>query len=200
MGDVARGTGHHVHVEELRPLVAEVLLAARARLAVAAGRDERHGHVVADLDQVHTRSDGCDDAGALVAAHEREVGDRQVTGHDVFVRVAHAGEGGLHEHLTRTWIVEGHLLDLPVLLRSPQHGCTGGRRHVFPLGRGRRPLRALHLFLAHSQDGLLRERHAAALRRASLAFSGSAPRGSASSATVGPIASARGASASRSKP
>ena len=92
--------------------VAQVLVAGRARRAATARRDEAEHDVVAGRQPADVLADLLDDAGALVAADDRQL-ERQVAGHQVLVGVAHAGGGDLHQHLTGLGLVEVDLLDAP---------------------------------------------------------------------------------------
>ena len=59
---------------------------------------EAHRHVVAGGDLVHPRTDGLDDAGALVAEHDRQGHRVHLVAHDE-VGVAQPGGDDAHEHL-----------------------------------------------------------------------------------------------------
>ena len=89
----------HAALEDRGAEVAQVLLAGRAPAAEPAGRDERAHDVVARLDPAHARPDLLDDAGALMAADEREAGN-DVAVAEVLVGVAQPGRDIADEHLT----------------------------------------------------------------------------------------------------
>ena len=103
------------------PEVAQVGVAGGAPAALAAGRDEGQHDVVAGGDAGDARADLLDDAGALVAADDRE-GDGDVAGDEVGVGVAQPGGGQLDEDLLLLGRVELDLLDAPLLAEAPQHG------------------------------------------------------------------------------
>src|SRR5215472_13013408 len=65
--------GDYPGVEQLHAQVAQVSLAAQARRARAAGRDERHRHVVTGRHRGHAGADLRDLAGALVTVDDRVV-------------------------------------------------------------------------------------------------------------------------------
>ena len=100
--------------------VAQVLMAAAARRAVAARGDEAQHDVVADGDPLHLSSHLDDDAGTLVPAHDRKR-PLGVAGADVFVGVAQPGRRQLHHDLTSTWRIELDVLHHPVDVALPQH-------------------------------------------------------------------------------
>src|SRR5262249_14549839 len=80
-------------------VVAQVLQAGHARVASAAGGDEREDDVVAHGESVDTGADRVDDAGALVAADDG-VGDAgEVAGDEVLVGVAEPAGGQPHADL-----------------------------------------------------------------------------------------------------
>jgi len=92
--------------------VAQVGHAVGAPAALAAGGQEGEDDVVALLVAPGVRADGGDDAGALVAAAHRVVGDRDVAGGDVVVGVAHARRGDLHLELAGAGVVGDEVDDL----------------------------------------------------------------------------------------
>jgi hypothetical protein len=111
----------------LRAAVAQVLAPGRAVAAHPAGGDERADDVVADGHPAHRRAHRLDDAGTLVPADHRQPGDA-VTGAQVLVGVAHAGDGEPDPHLLRLRRVQLQLGDLPGLARLPDDG--GPRPHA----------------------------------------------------------------------
>ena len=70
--------------------------------------------MVALLEALRARADRGDDAGALVAADQRELADRAVAGGDVVVGVAQARGGQLDLELTGLRVVDAELHDLPL--------------------------------------------------------------------------------------
>ena len=138
--------GDHPAAERPGAGVAQVAAAGEAVAAVPARRHEAGRHVVADLHGPHPGPDGLDHAGALVAADDREEAVEahhrehlrrrdHVAGDEVLVAVAQAGGLPAHEDLTLLRIVDVDLLDLPVLLGSPQDGGVGLRAHLTAPGR-----------------------------------------------------------------
>ena len=121
MRAVQLGALQQVHTE-----FAQVADAAHARSAAAAGGDEAHHDVVALRDIGDPLTDFHDDARAFMAADHRH-GHLQVAGDQVLVGVTHAARGHLDHHLAVPWAVEVEFLDLPFLMKSPQHG--GFRLH-----------------------------------------------------------------------
>ena len=109
---------HNVRTE-----VAQVLMAAAARRAVAARRDEAEHDVVADGDPLDLWSHLDDDAGALVPADHRKL-PVGVAGAEVLVGVAQSRRRQLDHDLTRPRRVELDLLDDPVGIALPQHRRT----------------------------------------------------------------------------
>ena len=101
-----------------RAQVAQVLVAAAARRAVAARRDEAEHDVVADRDPLDLGPHLRDDAGALVAPDDRKRPLR-VAGADVLVGMAQAGRRQLDHDLTGPRRVELDLLDHPVGIALP---------------------------------------------------------------------------------
>jgi hypothetical protein len=135
LGVVARrAVGDLLAEAEDRAEIAQVLMAGRARRATPARRDEPEDDMVAGLQPRHVLTDLLDDPGALVTADDRQL-ERQVTGDEVLVGVAHAGRGELHHHLTGTRRVELHVLHAPGRVGLPQDRCL--RLHVYPHGRAR---------------------------------------------------------------
>ena len=98
--------------------VAQVLMAGGAARAPAAGRDEPEHDVVAGRQPADAGADLLHDAGALVAADDRQR-ERQVAGDEVLVGVAHARRRQLDQHLTGPGRVELDLLDAPRRIRLP---------------------------------------------------------------------------------
>ena len=107
-------------------------MAGRARRAAPARRDEPEHDVVAGGQPADVLADLLDDAGALVAADDRQL-EREVTGQQVLVGVAQAGGGDLHQHLTGLGLVELDLLDAPRRVDLPEDrglGLHGVYPHV----------------------------------------------------------------------
>ena len=102
-------------------------MAGGAARATAAARDEAEHHVVAGREPADTRADLLHDAGALMAADDRQL-ERQVAGDQVLVAVAHARCGQLDQHLARAWWIELDLFDAPRRVDLPQNGSF--RLHV----------------------------------------------------------------------
>ena len=93
-------------------------MAGGAEAAVAADGQERADDVVARLDARDARADLLDDAGALVAADDREA-RHDVAVAEVLVGVAQPGGHPADQHLALLGLVELELDDLPVAARSP---------------------------------------------------------------------------------
>ena len=110
-----------------RAEVAQVLVAGRAARTATTGRDEAEHDVVAGREPADALADLFDDAGALVATDDRQL-ERQVTGDEVLVGVAHARRGELDQHLARSGGVEFDVLDAPRLVRFPED--CGFRLHT----------------------------------------------------------------------
>src|SRR4029077_1240110 len=80
-------------IGERRPVLAVLLKPGAEAAAVAAGgHHAAHADVIADLVLGHLRADGGDDAGYLVAGHDRVVGHAPLGLDGVDVGVADAGE------------------------------------------------------------------------------------------------------------
>ena len=110
--------------------VAQVLVAGRAARAATARRDEPEHDVIAGGQPADPLADLLDDAGALVAADDRQL-ERQVTGDEVLVRVAHPRGRQLDQHLARAGRVELDLLHAPRRADLPQDRSL--RLHRIPL-------------------------------------------------------------------
>ena len=121
--EAERAVGHAA-VEDRRAEVADVRVPGGAEAAVAADGQERGDDVVALLDPRDARPDLLDDAGALVAADDREARD-DVPVAEVLVGVAQAGGDPADQHLPLLGLVEIQLGDLPIATGVPQHGCPG---------------------------------------------------------------------------
>ena len=80
------------------------------QLRAGAARVERHDHVVAHGDGGDAGSDGVHDAGALVAADDRQW-DADAGDAREHVGVAHPDTDDAHEHLTRPGLAQFELLD-----------------------------------------------------------------------------------------
>src|SRR3954451_5128716 len=111
-------------VEDRRAEVADVGVPRRAEAAVPAHGQERRDHVVALLDARHARADLLDDAGALVAADDREA-RHDVAVAQVLIGVTQARGHPADQHLPLFGLVEVELRDLPIAAFAPQHGCPG---------------------------------------------------------------------------
>ncbi len=90
--------------------------------------------VVALLDAADARAALLDDAGALVAADDREAGD-DVAVAQVLVGVAEARRHPADQHLVGLGLVELELGDLPVGAGVPQHRCLGLHEALLPRRR-----------------------------------------------------------------
>ena len=117
----------HAALQDGRAQVAQVLLPGRAPAAVAAGGDEGADHVVAGLDLADARTDLLDDAGAFVAANDREPG-HDVAVPKVLVGVAEPGRHVADQHLAVPGPVEVELDHLPVPAQLPEHRALGLHR------------------------------------------------------------------------
>ena len=91
-------------------------VAAVALLAMAAVERQADHDMIAGFYGVHFGTDLLDDPGGLVAKHCRQR-ERQVAGHDVQVRMAHADRLHPHENFTTNRLGDRDLLD--------RHGSTG---------------------------------------------------------------------------
>ena len=111
--------------------VAQLLAAGRAVPALAAGGDERAGHVVADGDPGDGMAHRVDDARALVPADHRHA-HRRVALLDVVVGVAQAGREELDPDLVRLRVVQFKLGDLPRLAGHAADRGSRGDAHVNP--------------------------------------------------------------------
>ncbi len=102
-----------------------------AHLAPAADREEAGGHVIARREAEHARTDRLDDAGPLVAPHQREQprigphlrvgGSADVVGPEVLVGMAQTRGRPPDQHLVVRGRIQVDLQDLPVLLPIPEH-------------------------------------------------------------------------------
>ena len=92
--------------------------------------------MVADGHAVHVGPDLDNDAGTFVTADDRvhrhaHLGDHvkrclvgcHVTGDEVLVAVAHAGDLPLHQHFTGLGRIDGEFFDLPFLMQPVQYRC-----------------------------------------------------------------------------
>jgi hypothetical protein len=111
-------------VDEEGAEVAQVLHAAGAVRAPAAGREEAEDHGVALGDMGDPGAHADHDAGALVAADDRER-HRDVAGDQVLVGVAQPARGELDQYLALLRRVELSVLDLPFLVQTPEHRGLG---------------------------------------------------------------------------
>ena len=121
--------------------VAQLLTAGRAVPALAAGGNERAGHVVADLDPGDGLADRLDDAGALVPADDRQA-HRRVALLDVVVGVAQARREELDPDLAVLRVVQLKLGDLPRLAGHAADRGSRGDAHVGPFPRWLRAARS----------------------------------------------------------
>src|SRR5215470_3931924 len=111
--------------------VAQVLAAGRAVPALAAGGDERAGHVVADGNPGDGITHRVHDARALVPADNRHP-HRRVALLDVVVGVAQAGRVELDPDLVRLRVIELKLGDLPRLAGFPADRGSRCHAHGYP--------------------------------------------------------------------
>src|SRR5690348_6721075 len=111
-------------VDEEHAEVAQVVHAAGAVRAAAAGRQEAENHGVALGDVRDIGPDARHDAGPLVAADDRER-HRDVAGDQVLVGVAQPARGELDQDLALLRGVELDFLDLPLLVQTPEHRGLG---------------------------------------------------------------------------
>jgi hypothetical protein len=91
-------------------------------VASTARRDEPEHDVVAHFEPTDPFTDLFHDAGTLVATDDREF-EREVTGDEMLVGVAHARRCELHSHFAGTRVVEFDVLDAPWLVGFPQDCC-----------------------------------------------------------------------------
>ncbi len=120
----------HAALEDGGPHVAQVLPARRAVPAGPAVRDEAAHDVVPGLDLGDAGADLLDDAGALVAADDREARGQVPVG-QVQVRVAQPRRGVLDQHLTGARAVEVEFHDLERLAGLEQD-CSFGLHRCSP--------------------------------------------------------------------
>ena len=104
--------------------VAQVLPPGRAVAAGTAVGDEAAHHVVTRFDLGDAGADLLDDAGALVAADDREPGN-QVAVDQVQVGVAEPGGDVPDQHLAVLGGVQVEFHDFERLVRVVQYGCPG---------------------------------------------------------------------------
>ena len=91
---------------------ADVRMAAQALRAGAAEAGQAGDHVIAHPQRGDIGAHRLDDAGALVAEHERAIEREAAVAVDhVQVAVADAGGDGAHQHLAAPRLVDLHLLD-----------------------------------------------------------------------------------------
>ena len=107
--------------QQMHPEFAQVADATDARLAPTACGDEAHHHGIALGDVGDPVADLYHHAGTFVTADHRH-SHLQVAGDQMFVGVAHAARRHLDHHLAAPGTVEVNLLDLPLLVQSPQNG------------------------------------------------------------------------------
>ena len=118
-----RAVGHDPFQDGLAH-VAQVLPPGRAVAAGAAVGDEAAHHVVTGLDLGDAGADLLDDAGALVAADDREPRD-QVAVDQVQVGMAEPGGDVPDQHLAVLGRVQVEFHDFERLVRVVQYGCPG---------------------------------------------------------------------------
>jgi hypothetical protein len=125
----------------LRVVGVEAVLGASAQAgaALAADRAPVEDHEVAGGDPGDALADLLDDAGALVAADDRQP-DGGVAGSDVVIGVAQAGRHDLDTDLVRLRLVELQVDDFPADMRGPGDRGARGDAHLLrslPSARGR---------------------------------------------------------------
>ena len=118
---------------------AEIRMAAEALRTVAAEAGQAGDDVVAGLHRRHVGAHRLDDAGALVAEHDRAIERKAADPIDhVQIAMAHAGGGRAHQDLAAPRLVDLDGFDGQRLLHLPEHGglsihtdllVTWGPRH-----------------------------------------------------------------------
>ena len=126
-GEPGAAVRHHALALGAADRLAEIRLARRAELALAAFRRVERDHVVAGYDGRHAGTDLLDDRAALVAEDGGEEPLRVGPGKGVGVRVADTGGDDADEDLSLLRPFDVDLFDLQWLARFVGHG--GSRLH-----------------------------------------------------------------------